>query len=112
MKPDEKAFLEQMAQTLDESLEKLEEEEARLVALLGEERANELRAYWIGQFDPVDNEEMRRGFDYDDRMLITTWIRLRRNRNRRAMAGRGAMILDAGRKDLDIAPPEAKPGKN
>jgi len=111
MEPDEKAFLEQMAQMLDISMKKLEAEEARLLALVGEERANELRAYWGGEFDPVDIEEMRRGFDYDDRMLITIWTRLKRNRNRRAMAGRGAMILDAGRKDLDIAPPETKPGK-
>jgi hypothetical protein len=33
-------------------MEKLEAEEACLLALVGEERENELRAYWGGEFDP------------------------------------------------------------
>jgi hypothetical protein len=109
---EEKAFLDQMARTLDLSMKKLEEEEKRLVLLLGEDRAKELFSYWSGEFDATDMEEMRRTFDFDDRMLISTWIRLKRNRARRAMAGRGVMILNSGRADLEIAPPGYKPKKD
>jgi hypothetical protein len=108
---EEKAFLDQMARSLDLSLKKLEQEEKRLVLLLEEERTRELFSYWNGEFNATDMEEMRRTFDFDDRMLISTWNRLKRNRARRVMAGRGVMILDSGRGDLDIAPPGHKPNK-
>jgi hypothetical protein len=110
MNPEDRAFIEEAARRLDATLADLEAEEARLLAIVGEERAKELRSFWLSEFDDVDMEEMRRGLDFDDRSLLWIWNRLHRNRDRRARAGRSAMILDAGRHDLDAAPPAKKPG--
>jgi hypothetical protein len=107
MEPDDREFIEEAARRLDESLEELEAQEAHLVAQLGDERAKELRSFWLSEFDDVDMEEMRRGLDFDDRSLLHVWSRLHRNRDRRARAGRSAMILNAGRTDLDAAPPKS-----
>lgn len=108
MGPDDRAFLEEMARALDASLRELEAEEARLREAIGEERVEELRTYLRREFEPVDIEEIRRNLDYDDRKLISTWIRLERNRARRVAAGRGAMVLNAGRDDIDISPTRPK----
>lgn len=105
MGPDDRSFLEEMARMLDASMRELEDEEERLRAAIGEERVNELRTYLRREFEPIDIEEIRRNLDYDDRKLISTWIRLERNRARRVAAGRGAMALDAGRADIDISRP-------
>jgi hypothetical protein len=105
MGPDDRSFLEEMARRLDASLRELEEEEESLRALVGEERVAELRSYLRREFEPADIEEMRRTLDYDDRRLISVWIRLERNRARRVAAGRGAMVLNAGREDIDISSP-------
>lgn len=102
MDPDDRAFLEEMARTLDASMRELEQEADRLTAIIGEERVAELAAYLRREFEPVDLEEMRRGLDYDDRRLLSIWIRLERNRSHRVAAGRRTMILDAGRDDIDI----------
>jgi len=104
MDPEDKAFIEETAQKLDESLTHLEAEEARLRELLGEERTQELRAFWLSELEEIDMEEVRRSLDFDDRSLIRVWNRLHRNRARRAAAGRSAMILNAGREDLEIIP--------
>lgn len=105
MNPEDKAFIEEAAQKLDASLSQLEQEEARLREALGEERAQELRSFWLSELEEIDMEEVRRSLDFDDRSLIHVWNRLHQNRTRRAAAGRGAMILNAGRGDeLDIIP--------
>jgi len=104
MNPEDKAFLEESVRKLDESLPRLEEEEARLRELLGEERTQELRAFWLSELEEIDMEEVRRSLDFDDRSLIRVWNRLHRNRERRAAAGRRAMILNADREDLEVIP--------
>ncbi len=103
MGPDDRSFLEEMVQTLDASMRALEDEEERLCAAIGKERVSELRSYLRRELEPVDIEEIRRTLDYEDRKLISTWIRLERNRARRVAAGRGAMLLNAGREDIDIS---------
>jgi ribosomal 50S subunit-associated protein YjgA (DUF615 family) len=103
MGPDDRAFLEQMAVTLDASMRELEDEAQRLSADIGEERVAELGAYLRREFEPVDLEEMRSTLDFDDRRLLSLWIRLERNRARRVAAGRKAMALDAGREDIDVS---------
>jgi len=110
MGPEDQEFIEEAARRLDATLRLLEEEEVRLTKLIGEERTQELRGFWLGEFEGVDMEEVRRGLDFDDRLLITVWNRLHRNRARRAVAGRSAMILNAGREDLEIVP--TKPREN
>ena len=104
MEPQDREFIAEAARRLDATLLQLEEEEARLTALIGEERKQELHSFWLSQFDEVDMEEMRRGLDFDDRLLLRVWNRLHRNRARRAVAGRSAMILNAGREDIEIIP--------
>ncbi len=104
MGPEEKDFIEEAARRLDAALLLLEQEEARLASELGEERCAELRAFWLSELDEIDMEEVRRSLDFDDRSLIRVWNRLHRNRSHRAVAGRGAMILNAGRDDLEIIP--------
>jgi hypothetical protein len=108
MNSDDREFIEEAAKRLDAALEQLEAEEIRLLAIVGDERANELRAFWLSEFDEVDMEEIRRGLDFDDRSLLRVWNRLHRNRDRRARAGRTAMIMNAGRDDLDATPPKKK----
>lgn len=108
MNPDDREFIEETARRLDATLEELESAETRLRSIVGEERATELRSFWLGEFDEVDMEEIRRGLDFDDRSLLRVWNRLHRNRDGRARAGRSAMILNAGRDDLDAAPPRKK----
>ncbi|PWB84281.1 MAG: hypothetical protein C3F11_02105 [Methylocystaceae bacterium] len=103
MDPDDRSFLEEMARTLDASLRGLEEEAQRLTAVIGEDRVNELAAYLRKEFEPVDLEEIRRNLDYDDRRLLSVWIRIERNRGRRVAAGRRTMTLEAGRDDIDIS---------
>jgi ribosomal 50S subunit-associated protein YjgA (DUF615 family) len=103
MGPDDRAFLEQMAASLDSSLRELEEEAARISAELGDERVAELGAFFRRELEPVDLEEMRRSLDFDDRKLLSVWVRLERNRTRRVAAGRKAMALDAGREDIDVS---------
>ncbi|CAN2534115.1 hypothetical+protein [Methylocapsa aurea] len=102
MGPEDRAFIEEAARALDASLRELEDEAARLEELIGDERVQELGAYLRREFEPVDIEEIRRTLDFDDRRLITVWIRLERNRARRVAAGRSAMTLNAGRDDIDI----------
>ncbi len=111
MGPDDQEFIEEAARRLDATLRQLEEEEARLTKLIGEERTRELRGFWLSEFEDMDMEEMRRGLDFDDCLLITVWNRLHRNRDRRAVAGRSAMILNAGREELEVLPtkPREKP---
>ena len=104
MEPQDQEFIAEAARRLDATLLQLEEEEARLTALIGEERKQELHSFWLSQFDEVDMEEMRRGLDFDDRLLLRVWNRLHRNRARRAVAGRSAMVLNAGREDIEIIP--------
>ncbi|QGM46798.1 hypothetical protein [Methylocystis heyeri] len=104
MRPEEKDFIEEVARRLDATLLLLEEEEARLMGQLGEERCGELRAFWLSALEEIDMEEVRRSLDSDDRSLIRVWNRLQTNRSRRAVAGRSAMILNAGREDLEIIP--------
>jgi len=104
MGADDKEFIEEAARRLDATLLLLEEEEARLVALLGEERRQELRGFWLCELEDIDMEEMRRSLDFDDHSLIRVWNHLHRNRSRRAVAGRSAMILNAGREDIEIIP--------
>ncbi|MGD9657177.1 MAG: hypothetical protein AB7U61_05985 [Methylocystis sp.] len=106
MNSDDREFIEEAARRLDATLEELEAEEERLRTSIGEDRATELRAFWLGEFDDADMEEIRRGLDFDDRSLLWVWNRLHRNRDRRARAGRSAMILNAGRDDLDATPPK------
>jgi hypothetical protein len=106
MNPEDREFIEEAVKRLDATREKLEAAEARLRSILGEERAAELRAFWQSEYDDVDMEEIRRGLDHDDRSLLWIWNRLHRNRDRRALAGRSAMILSAGRDDLDSSPPK------
>jgi hypothetical protein len=65
---------------------------------------NGCHSFWLSEFHEVDMEEMRRGLDFDDRSLLRVWNRLHRNRARRAAAGRSAMILNAGRDDIEIIP--------
>jgi hypothetical protein len=102
MGPEDRAFLEETARALDASMRELEEEAERLKEILGDERTQELQAYLRREFEPVDIEEIRRTLDFDDRRLISVWIRLERNRARRVAAGRSAMTLNAGREDIDI----------
>lgn len=103
MGPDDRFFLEEMARRLDASMRELEEEAESLEAVIGEERVVELGAYLRREFEPVDLEEIRGTLDYDDRRLLSIWIRLERNRARRIAAGRSAMALSAGRDDIDIS---------
>lgn len=103
MGPDDRAFLEESARTLDESLRALEEEAERLKTAIGTERVLELDAYLRREFDPADIEDIRRTLDFDDRRLLSTWIRIERNRARRVAAGRSVMTLDAGREDIDLS---------
>lgn len=102
MKPEDRAFLEETARALDASMRELEQEAERLQEVVGDERAQELQAYLRREFEPVDIEEIRRTLDFDDRRLISVWIRIERNRARRVAAGRSAMTLNAGREDIDI----------
>ncbi len=88
MEPEDQEFIAEASRRLDATLLQLEEEEARLVALIGEERRQELRGFWLSEFDEVDMEELRRGLDFEDRSLIRVWNRLHRNRTRRAMISR------------------------
>lgn len=103
MGPDDRAFLEHMAVTLDASMRELEDEAQRLSIDIGAERVAELGAYLRREFEPVDLEELRSTLDFDDRRLLSLWIRLERNRARRVAAGRKAMALDAGRQDIDVS---------
>ena len=103
MGPEDRDFIEEAARALDASMRELEEEEERLKEIIGEERVQELGAYLRREFEPVDIEEIRSTLDFDDRRLISVWIRLERNRARRVAAGRSAMALNAGRDDIDIS---------
>ncbi len=108
MNPDDREFIEETARRFDATLYELEAAEARLRSIVGEDRATELRTFWLAEVDEVDMEDIRRGLDFDDRSLLWVWNRLHRNRDRRARAGRSAMILNAGRDDLDATPPKKK----
>jgi hypothetical protein len=104
MEPDDQEFIAEVSRRLDATLLELEAEEARLIVLIGEERRKELRSFWLSEFAEVDMEELRRSLDFEDRSLLRIWNRLHRNRTRRAVAGRSAMILNAGREDIEIIP--------
>jgi len=85
-------FLAEMARGADATTHELELKEARLRALVGQERAVELEQLWAKQLDPVDEEDIKRCMDWNDKELIWTWSRLERSRERRAAAGRAHMI--------------------
>lgn len=85
-------FLVEMARGADATTHELEEEEARLRALVGPERAEELELLWAKQLDPADEEDIKRFMDWNDKELIWVWSRLERSRERRAAAGRAHMI--------------------
>jgi hypothetical protein len=85
-------FLTEMARGADATTHELEQEEARLRALVGNERAEELEQLWTKQLDPADEEDVKRYMDWNDKELIWTWSRLERSRERRAVAGRAHMI--------------------
>ncbi|ATQ68608.1 MULTISPECIES: hypothetical protein [Methylosinus] len=103
MGPDDRSFLEQMATTLDASIRELESDAEHLSADIGEERVAELRAFFRRELEPIDLEEIRGTLDFDDRRLLSLWVRLERNRARRVAAGRKTMALDAGREDIDVS---------
>ncbi len=86
------AFLAEMARELDASARKLEQREAELLAMLGPERAEELRQLWAKQLDANDEEDLKRGMDWDDKELIWVWARLERARSRRVLVGRQTML--------------------
>ncbi|MHB8884724.1 MAG: hypothetical protein ACYC5H_06500 [Methylovirgula sp.] len=85
-------FLAEMARGADATTHELEQEEARLRALVGRERAEELEQLWMKQLDPADEEDIKRYMDWNDKELIWTWSRLERSRERRAAAGRAHML--------------------
>ncbi|WP_020174576.1 hypothetical protein [Methyloferula stellata] len=85
-------FLTEMARGADATTQELEREEARLRALVGQERAGELKQLWANELDPADEEDIKRYMDWNDKELIWTWSRLERSRERRAAAGRAYMI--------------------
>lgn len=60
MNSDDREFIEEAAKRLDATFEQLEAEEIRLLGIVGDERANELRAFWLSEFDEVDMEERPR----------------------------------------------------
>ena len=91
-----------MATTLDASIRELEADAEHLSADMGEERVAELRAFFRRELEPIDLEEIRSTLDFDDRRLLSLWVRLERNRARRVAAGRKTMALDAGREDIDV----------
>ena len=85
-------FIAKMAEGADATTHELEAEEAALRAVIGPERAAELELLWTKQLDPVDEEEVKRYMDWNDKKLIWLWHRLERSRERRAAAGRAYMI--------------------
>lgn len=85
-------FLAQMAKELDASMRKLEQREAELVAMLGAERVDELRALWARELERDDEDEMKRNMDWDDKELIWVWARLERARQKRVLVGRTSMV--------------------
>ncbi|UTD27589.1 hypothetical protein [Bradyrhizobium sp. WD16] len=85
-------FLTEMARGADATTLELEQKEARLRALVGPERAEELERLWAKEFAPADEEDIKRFMDWSDKELIWTWSRLERSRERRAAAGRAHMI--------------------
>jgi hypothetical protein len=85
-------FLAEMAKGADATTHELEIEEAALRTLVGDERAQELELLWTKQLDPVDEEDVKRYMDWNDKKLIWLWHRLERSRERRAVAGRAYMI--------------------
>ncbi len=92
MADDIQEFLTEMARGADATTHELEREEARLRALVGHDRAQELGRLWAKDLDPADEEDIKRYMDWNDKELIWTWARLERSRERRAAAGRAHMI--------------------
>jgi hypothetical protein len=94
------AFLAEMAKELDASMRKLEQREAELLAMLGAERVEELRALWAKEMERDDEEELKRNMDWDDKELIWVWARLERARQKRVLAGRTSMASQVYGKDV------------
>jgi hypothetical protein len=85
-------FLAEMAKELEVTLRKLEQRELELVGLLGGERVEELRALWAREMERIDEDELKRNMDWDDKELIWVWARLERARQKRVLVGRTTMM--------------------
>lgn len=94
-------FLAQMAKEIDGSMRKLEQREEELIALLGAERVEELRALWAKELETDDENELKRNMDWDDKELIWVWSRLERAREKRVLVGRTSMVSQKLGKDVD-----------
>jgi hypothetical protein len=86
------AFVAEMAKELEMSIRKLEQREIELVGLLGAERVEELRALWAREMERIDEDELKRNMDWDDKELIWVWARLERAREKRVLVGRTTMM--------------------
>jgi hypothetical protein len=92
MEPVDPEFLAEMAKELEMTLRRLEQREAELVGLLGAGRVEELRALWAREMEQIDEDELKRTMDWDDKELIWVWARLERARQKRVLVGRTTMM--------------------
>ena len=84
-------FIAKMAEGADATTHELEAEEELLRAMIGPERVSELELLWSKQLDPIDEEEIKRFMDWNDKKLVWLWYRIGASRERRTAAGRAAM---------------------
>lgn len=91
MKQDDQIFINEMVRELDASIRALIAEEQRLMAKLGEERVAELQEYWQKQLPAEEEEAFKLSLDHSDKKLTWIWLRLKRARQSRTMAGQALM---------------------
>ena len=63
---------------LEQSIGELRETEEYLVTCIGHQRVEELREFWLAEFNVNDLAEFLQESTYRERLLIGTWTRLQR----------------------------------
>ncbi len=80
-----------MVKQLDESIERLTQEEKSIRGYIAAERIEELQEYWLQEIDEEAAAELKLTFDHWDKMLIFNWARMQRAHDTRAKAGQTLM---------------------
>lgn len=101
MGDEEFEFIEEMVEQLEETIKKLNQEEARIMSKLDAVRIRELKAFWLQEMEEDDALEFKSTFDYWDKMMIFIWSRLRRAHSTRALAGQAIMKQKLNRNFFD-----------
>ncbi len=95
MKADDVEFLADMAIQLDETIRKLVMEEQAMLEKLGDDRVQELKAFWNQEFTAEEAADFNRRLDYWDKILIRTWANSKRAHQTRAQVGQTLMKLNS-----------------